>query len=76
MFHINWKREEIATGKEIPYSIIGDRETGAYVYQDAETSCVFVCTNRVCVKLTEPKVYTVGISFFNKITSQLDIIRI
>ena len=29
--------------------------------QGAETSCVCVCTKRVCVKFTEPKVCTVGI---------------
>ena len=31
------------------------------LYQGAETSCVCVCTKRVCVKLTVPKVCTVGI---------------
>ena len=33
----------------------------AHKVQGAETSCVCVCTKRVCVKFTEPKVCTVGI---------------
>ena len=30
-------------------------------HQGAETSCMFVCTKRVCVSDTEPKACTVGI---------------
>jgi len=29
--------------------------------QGAETSCMRVCTKRVCLKFTEPKVCTVGL---------------
>ena len=30
-------------------------------WQGAETLCVCACTKRVCVKITEPKVSTVGL---------------
>ena len=35
-----------------------------FLSQGAETSCVCVFTKRVCVKFTEPNVYTVLISAF------------
>ena len=35
-----------------------------FLSQGAETSCVCVFTKRVCVKFTEPDVYTVRISVF------------
>ena len=31
-----------------------------WIYQGAETSCVCVCTKRVCVKFAEPKVIMKG----------------